>query len=148
MLFAGLAVTAYDPSECLEESRTACFETEALTAICLLEEALRLLGPYDHFLDLGDLPLCDYVPPAEGGQAVTETVKKMLDLVDAKARPLGNPYDSQVLQDSGFIATPSPDPLGAGEQANLFVITQCGGSHAGPASHLADRHASHGEPLS
>jgi hypothetical protein len=130
-----------------EESATAVFETETLTALRFSEQALDLFGSHYHLFQFHELPLGEYAPPAEGWHAVTKPMEKLLDLVDAKANPFRNTDDRQVLQDAGCITTLSPDPCGVREQTNPFVVAHCGGPQAGSASYLANRHAFHGGSL-
>ena len=126
-----------------EKGFTTILQIKTFTAIGPLEQAFHFLRSRDQIVHFGYLTLREYLPAVECRDPSAESVEKVPHLINSEPRSLGHIDHCQVVEDAAFITALPTDALSFREQANLFVITDCGSSETCPAGHLANGYVRH-----
>jgi hypothetical protein len=120
----------------------ALLERGAMAMAKALKERFELEGAGDVLIDFDELTGGEFFPTRADGSVVTEAAEEKLDLGEGEAHIAGETDEEDAMQSFGRVAALAAEPLGRGEEATLFVVTDGGGVAASAAGELTDFHDS------
>src|SRR5260370_32301901 len=100
---------------------------------------------FDHEgVELGQ-PLSRESTPALRRWTTRNVIKKPFDFAQSQPHELGEPHDSQTLENLWLVSALTADPWGAGQEADFLIVSNCRCAQTGAAGDLADAQIRHQE---